>query len=248
MGYTWVRSRMGRRNVRPMTLSQKKNQAAEHALMQDQAMTYAIGDLHGEVTLLHRLLTILPFREEDTLVFLGDCLDRGEDSVATILALRELQRTHPACIFLRGNHEDAWLACWNGAGFSHVPAIEGAHQVWERCGGSVPFAVGDWLEETRIEYEDEHAYYVHAGVLPDKPIWRTSGLHKMWGAKGFLESTYDWEKPVVFGHWSLPEPLMQSNKIGIDTGAFRTGRLTAIQLPDRPIFQLQRGSANSVLK
>jgi len=79
-------------------------------MTQDQAMTYAIGDLHGEVTLLRRLLTTLPVREMDTLVFLGDCLDRGEDSVATILALLELKRSHPACIFLRGNHEDAWLA------------------------------------------------------------------------------------------------------------------------------------------
>jgi serine/threonine protein phosphatase 1 len=70
----------------------------------------------------------------------------------------------------------------------------------------------------------------------------------MWGAKGFLESTYDWGKPVVFGHWSLPEPLMQSNKIGIDTGAFRSGRLTAVRLPDRQIFQVQRGLADSFLK
>jgi serine/threonine protein phosphatase 1 len=212
----------------------------EQLTMQDLPMSYAIGDLHGEVTLLRRLLALLPFREEDTLVFLGDCLDRGEDSVATILALQELKRSHPACIFLRGNHEDAWLACWNGACFTQAPGIEGARQVWERCDGSVPFAVGDWLEETRIDYEDEHAYYVHAGLLPGKLISRTSGLHKMWGAKGFLESRYDWGKPVVFGHWNLPEPLMQANKIGIDTGAFRSGRLTAVRLPDRQIFQVQR--------
>lgn len=203
-------------------------------------MTYAIGDLHGEVTLLRRLLALLPIRSEDTLVFLGDYLDRGEDSVATILALRELKRKHPACIFLRGNHEDAWLACWNGFSFTHVPDIEGALQVWEDCNGSLPFAVGDWLEETCIEYEDEHAYYVHAGLLPGKPVARTSDFHKMWGVKGFLESEYNWGKPVVCGHWNLPEPLVQPNKICIDTGAFRRGKLTAVRLPDRQIFQVQR--------
>jgi len=205
-----------------------------------QAMTYAIGDLHGEVTLLRRLLAILPFREEDTLVFLGDYLDRGEDSVATILTLRELQRSHRACIFLRGNHEDAWLESWDGATFSHAPDIDGATEVWDRCDGHIPFEVGYWLEETRIEYEDEYAYYVHAGVLPGNPVWRTSGLYKMWGARGFLESAYDWGKPVVFGHKQLPEPLLQPNKIGIDTGAFRSGRLTAARLPDRQLFQIQR--------
>jgi serine/threonine protein phosphatase 1 len=191
--------------------------------MENRPVTYAIGDLHGEVTLLRRLLALLPMRPEDTLVFLGDCLDRGEDSIATIFALRELKRSHPACIFLRGNHEDAWLACWDGARFTHIPDIEGALQIWEDHDGSLPFAVGDWLEETRIEYEDEHAYYVHAGLLPGKPFWQTSDFYKMWGVKGFLESGYDWGKPVVCGHWNLPEPLMQANKICIDTGAFRRG-------------------------
>jgi serine/threonine protein phosphatase 1 len=212
----------------------------EHATIKDPPKTYAIGDIHGEVTLLRRLLAILPFREEDTLVFLGDCVDRGEDSVATILALLELKRSHPACIFLRGNHEDAWLACWNGARFTRVPDIEGALQIWEDRDGLVPFAVGDWLEETRIDYEDAYAYYVHAGLQPGKRISQTSDFYKMWGIQSFFESDYDWGKPVVFGHWNQPEPLIQSNKIGIDTGAFHRGKLTAIRLPDRQIFQVQR--------
>ena len=55
------------------------NDAAAHA-----PATYAIGDLHGEAELLHRLLAMLPLRDEDTLVFLGDYVDRGEDSAATI--------------------------------------------------------------------------------------------------------------------------------------------------------------------
>jgi serine/threonine protein phosphatase 1 len=212
----------------------------EPTALPTHAMTYAIGDLHGEVTLLKRLLALLPVREQDTLVFLGDCLDRGEDTVATVLALQALKREHPNCIFLRGNHEDAWLACWNGATFSHAPTIEGAKEVWDRCQGQVPFALGGWLEETRQEYEDGHAYYVHAGIMPGKPVWRTSGLLKMWGVKGFLESPYDWGKPVVLGHYRLAEPLIQPNKIGVDTGAFHGGKLTAIRLPDRELFQVQR--------
>lgn len=212
----------------------------EHPATPEQAVTYAIGDLHGEVTLLRQLLAILPFREEDTLVFLGDCLDRGEDSIATIRTLRELKRKHPLCIFLCGNHEDTWLGCWNGAEFSHAPDIDGAYEIWEQCNGHVPFEVGDWLEETRIDYEDDHAYYVHASVLPSKPFWKTADFYKMWGSWGFLESDYDWGKPVVFGHWNLAEPLIQPNKICIDTGAFRHGTLTAVRMPDRQIFQVRR--------
>lgn len=203
-------------------------------------MTYAIGDLHGEVTLLKQLLALLPFRDEDTLVFLGDYLDRGEDSIATIRALRDLQRAHARCVFLRGNHDAAWLECWDGARFSHPPDVDGAMEVWDSCDGQLPFEVGYWLEQTCIEYEDEYAYYVHAGVTPGQPVERTADFYKMWGVRGFFESDYDWGKPVVFGHKQLPEPLLQPNKIGVDTGAFRTGRLTAVRLPDRQIFEARR--------
>jgi serine/threonine protein phosphatase 1 len=72
--------------------------------------------------------------------------------------------------------------------------------------------LGLWLARTLVDYEDEHAYYVYAGLEPGKPAWRTPGVLKVWGPKGFLESTYDWGKPVVFGHWQQPEPLLQSNK------------------------------------
>jgi serine/threonine protein phosphatase 1 len=205
-----------------------------------QTITYAIGDIHGEITLLQRLLAQLPLRDEDTLVFLGDYVDRGEDSIATIFALRDLQRRRSGTIFLRGNHEDAWLTQWDGATFHGPPDIEGALDVWDNCSGQVPFAVGDWLEETLIDYEDDYAYYVHAGLLPGKPAWKTSAFYKMWGIYNFLESDYDWGKPVVFGHWNLKEPLLQPNKIGIDTGAFKYGTLTAIRLPDRKLFQAQR--------
>lgn len=203
------------------------------------ASTYAIGDLHGELTLLKQLLEMLPYKEEDTLVFLGDYVDRGEDSAGTVRALRDLQRVHARTIFLRGNHEDAWLNRWNGISFSRPPHVQGALEFWDQCNGHIPFEVGDWLDQTRIEYEDEHAYYVHAGVLPGKPFHRTSDFYKMWGPPQFLESNYDWGKTVVCGHWNEGEPLVLSNKICVDTGAYETGILTAIRLPDRQLFQAQ---------
>jgi serine/threonine protein phosphatase 1 len=204
--------------------------------------TYAIGDLHGEVTLLRRLLDMLPLREKDTLVFLGDYLDRGEDSAATITHLRELERQW-RCVFLRGNHEDQWLDEWDGVCFLRPPAISGARKAWADFGGRVPTEVGVWIARTRIDYEDEYAYYVHAGVLPGQPFWATPPLQKLWGAGSFLETSYDWGKPVVFGHWRRSTPLLLPNKIGIDTGACRTGILTAVRLPDRAIFQARRAVA-----
>ncbi len=202
----------------------------------DLPATYAIGDLHGEVSLLRRLLARLPLREWDTLVFLGDYLHRGEDSPATIAALRALERTHRACVFLRGNHEDAWLEHWDGAGFRRWPEIADARAVWDAYGGEIPADVGRWIAATRIEYEDEHGYYVHAGLLPGAPPWETLDDVKLWGEPAFLRSCADWGKPVVFGHWELREPLLSPDKIGVDTGAWRTGVLTAVRLPDRAVF------------
>jgi len=202
--------------------------------------TYAIGDLHGEVSLLRQLLLLLPYREQDTLVFLGDYMDRGEDCVALLRDLLQVSREHERTILLRGNHDSEWLETWNGAHFQAPPGIDGAQEVWDACGGRVPFEVGYVLESTRIEYEDEHAYYVHAGLTPGMSFERTPPIIKLWGARDFLTSAYIWGKPVVFGHWQLPQPLMLPTKIGIDTGAYHTGVLTAVRLPDRAIFQARR--------
>ncbi len=201
--------------------------------------TFAIGDLHGEVTLLRRLMQQLPIDPADTLVFLGDYLDRGEDSAATFAELQRLTGDYE-CVFLRGNHEDAWLSEWTGTAFSRQPAIGGARKAWKDFGGQPPAELGRWLEQTRIEFEDEHAFYVHAGVVPGQPFARTPALQKLWGAGGFLESNYDWGKPVIFGHWHMPEPLLQPNKIGLDTHAYDTGVLSAIRMPERTIFQARR--------
>ncbi len=205
-----------------------------------EAFTYAIGDLHREVTLLKKLLDILPFRPEDTLVFLGDYMDRGEDSIATIRELKALKKRHTNTIFIRGNHDQVWLDHWNGYEFDRMPDMPGADVVWESCNGRVPFEVGDWLEETQIEYQDQHAYYVHAGYQPGKSAARTSDMYKLWGIPDFLQSRCDWGKPVVFGHWTLEKPLIEMRKIGVDTGAWTTGVLTAIRMPDREIFQAHK--------
>jgi serine/threonine protein phosphatase 1 len=161
-----------------------------------QPCTYAIGDVHGEVTLLRRLLLALPLRDDDCLVFIGDYLDFGEDSAATITVLQDLA-TAQRCVFLRGNHEDAWLEQFDGATFSRPGAISGARKAWQDFRGSPSPEVG-------------------------------------------LESTYHWGKPVVFGHWALRRPLLQPNKIGIDTHAYHSGVLTAVRLPDRAIIQAER--------
>jgi Calcineurin-like phosphoesterase len=207
--------------------------------------TYAVGDLHGEVTLLRRLLAAIDPGRRDRLVFLGDYLDRGEDSVETVLALVALAGVVP-CVFLRGNHDDAWLQMWDrdGERFVKAPPMEGASSIWAAWEGrgGVPAAVGRFLAGTVTAYEDAYAYYVHAAAEPGVPFWQTPDLVRLWGLSEFRTSTYDWGKPVVFGHEEVEVPLLTPTKIGLDTAAYRSGVLTGLCVADRALVQARRSS------
>ncbi len=155
--------------------------------------TFAIGDIHGEIDHLMTLMSRLPrLDSEDTLVFLGDYLDRGPFSKEVVRYLMRLPRMMRAkVVTLRGNHEDAWLhvrekpwptfvrppghgclACYRSfKGKLHPAKDEMAAPDEEEefeSGKFFPPDVVTWLENLPYWYEDDHALYVHAG-LPKAP-------------------------------------------------------------------------------
>lgn len=113
--------------------------------------TYAVGDLHGEVTLFRRLLETLVLTADDTLILLGDYVDRGEDSVATIELLTALVDDHHSAqvVALLGNHDAAWLEVWTGDGYRERPNIPGASTIWDASQGLPPLCIGQFLERIR---------------------------------------------------------------------------------------------------
>jgi serine/threonine protein phosphatase 1 len=151
--------------------------------------TFAIGDIHGDLESLKRIFSRLPSLEaDDTVVFVGDYVDRGPSSAQVIEFVRGLAKTGPArVVALRGNHEDAWLRVidvgWpefvqppgNGclaalrsfAGGS-TPSPDEAPRKEERAalltGSFFPADVVAWMRSLPLFYEDEHAIYVHAGL------------------------------------------------------------------------------------
>jgi serine/threonine protein phosphatase 1 len=155
--------------------------------------TFAIGDIHGDLTALFRLLSGLPELDAgDTLVFVGDYIDRGPQSAQVIDYLRRLPEMTPAKIVtLRGNHEDAWLRVidrgWpefvlpepNGC-LATLRSFLGRPPPTDEEGAAddelKPFLTGAffpkdvvaWMRALPLWYEDEHAIYVHAG-LPRSP-------------------------------------------------------------------------------
>jgi serine/threonine protein phosphatase 1 len=151
--------------------------------------TFAIGDIHGELPPLLRILERLPpLDARDTLVFVGDYIDRGEQSKQVVDYVRRLPRRTPArVVFLRGNHEDAWLRVIEKGWPEFVlVATNGCRPTMESFVGRILSDEGDiptpedlqalltgtffppdiveWMRSLRYFYEDEHAIYVHAGL------------------------------------------------------------------------------------
>lgn len=212
------------------------------------------GDLHGAITPLRQVLNRVKPRPDDTLIFLGDYIDRGENSRAVIDRLMELEQEFN-CVFLKGNHEDMFLQAYDSMGPTlHEEVILSEEMIlWLSNGGisTIRDFDGDWpperyihwLRGLRLFYETGTYYFVHAGLQPGIPPEATSDAERMWIREPFLSSAHDWGKRIIFGHTvQIGRPLMQPNKIGIDTGAFATGigRLTCLILPEER-FVFSRG-------
>lgn len=196
--------------------------------------TYVIGDIHGERALLATMLAELPFiGPEDSLVFLGDYLDRGPDSRGVIELLRRLpEQTAGAVVCLRGNHEDALLKVidehdpsflvppGNGvlasfASFDDRPPIANLGEI-DRDGMNrffevpswLPAGVIDWLRGLRLWHRDAHATYVHAGLEGEGAVWnlpeQSSTAALLWQREPDFFAGYGGSR-LVFGHTPVEE-------------------------------------------
>lgn len=156
------------------------------------ARTFAIGDIHGDLRHLDRLLAKLPpLQPSDTVVFLGDYIDRGPQSLQVVERVETLRSTE-CCkvVTLRGNHEDAWLESLRdpNPGFllpetngcraflrsvvdvSHLDDLQQTLLLLQPKGW-VPEGLQTWMSELLLWYEDEHAIYVHAGLEGEDDVW-----------------------------------------------------------------------------
>lgn len=233
----------------------------------DDRRVYAIGDIHGRDDLLRDLLALIARDSEARgaiptyLILLGDLVDRGRWSAQVIERAMELARTNPLARFVKGNHEEAFLMAARG----HVRATHYFRQyggtetaasyglALSDCDAMDDAALADWMlgnvPRAHVDFVDGFEdsvtigdyFFVHAGVKPGVPLHAQSPDDLRWIRAEFLDHRDGHEKMIVHGHNISENVDERSNRIGIDTGAYRSGRLTAIGLQGTARWFLQTG-------
>lgn len=217
---------------------------------------YAIGDIHGRLDLMNELLDRIEADEADrrpartTLVFLGDLVDRGPDSAGVVQRAMGLRESDRVVRFIKGNHEEVFLkACAGDTKAARFmiriggrPTILSYGVSEDEYDVSTFDSLPDLLAE-RVPHEHLaflHKFeemvvigdyaFVHAGIRPGIELAAQSPEDLRWIRGEFLDHRAQHEKIIVHGHSIVEEPEICANRIGIDTGAFASGRLTALGL------------------
>ena len=217
---------------------------------------YAVGDIHGRADLLDLLLDRITNDDaqrgaaETLVVFLGDLVDRGPDSRGVVERLIAFSRGPVPCRFLMGNHEEVFLGALTGdvRALKFLLRIGGratilSYDVSEAEYRDLDFEglaarIRDKVPEEHIRFlsafeemiEVGDYLFVHAGIRPGVDLESQRASDMRWIREDFLRHRDSFGKLVVHGHSITADVDIQSNRIGIDTGAYESGRLTAIGL------------------
>jgi len=217
---------------------------------------YVIGDVHGRLDLLEELLAKIHSEiqrrpaAKALLVFVGDLIDRGPSSAHVIERLRTYRREGVRPVFILGNHEEVLLRIlrgesqlitkWRWFGGSECLQSYGvepqqlAHLSDEEAlaviRGVIPKNHIQFLESFVDSCRFGDYLFVHAGIRPGIHLDQQSQADLRWIREPFLLDESDHGFVVVHGHTISPEVQDHPNRIGIDTGAYRTGVLTALAI------------------
>lgn len=242
-------------NGSPPSLTKEVHIPGPPALVPPGRRVYAVGDVHGRADLLVRLLNDLHedigkggFEGRPILVMLGDYIDRGFQSKDVIDVLMGELMSPFETYFLKGNHEAAMLQ------FLSDPSIGPR---WSEFGGAETLvsygvrpprtrtSVDEWKaasEALNKALPSEHLHFlsnldlsvrigdyvfVHAGVRPGVPLDQQTEYDLLWIREEFLRDSRALGAVIVHGHTPTTQPHKDSRRVGIDTGAYLSGRLTA---------------------
>lgn len=232
--------------------------------MPAETRAYAIGDIHGRLDLLLIMHTLIledaaAVNCRKVLIYLGDYVDRGRDTKGVLDCLIDKPLSGFEIVHLKGNHEDLMLQYLSGEMEGGAWLMNGGDATFRSYGLTVDYFVteaeldavrGDFLDAlpaTHLAFLNElqHChqvgdyFFVHAGVRPGVPLAAQKPEDLMWIREDFLGSDEPFEKQIIHGHSIMPEVDVCNNRIGIDTGAFMSGKLTCAVIDGSAVRFLQ---------
>jgi serine/threonine protein phosphatase 1 len=214
---------------------------------------YAIGDIHGRLDLLEQLLADIEADDsrrgaaQTQIIFLGDLIDRGPASAQVLESARQAA-TQRDCRFLLGNHEEVFLQVLTGdlKALTFFTRIGGRETILSYGISAEEYRDADYPEllalvQARVppehiafltQFEDliiigDYAF-VHAGVRPDRDLASQKTGDLRWIRREFLDYRGVLEKVIVHGHTVVGDVEQLPHRISLDTGAFASGKLTAM--------------------
>jgi serine/threonine protein phosphatase 1 len=246
-------------------LRKRPNPPEQAATVPPGQRVYAVGDVHGRLDLLQNLLTRIDTDDgarpaaDTSVIILGDLIDRGPDSAGVVEHLIQYARTRPTTRFLLGNHEEILSDALAGSerairGFCRVGGREtlisygvSATEYERMSYADVADALTEMVPAAHIEFLSTFGdsivigdyMFVHAGVDPHVSLEKQSASDLRWIREPFLNHQGRLAKLIVHGHTIRPDVEWREHRIGIDTGAYETGRLTALALEGGERWLLQ---------
>jgi serine/threonine protein phosphatase 1 len=225
------------------------------------SLIYAVGDVHGRADLLadmHEAI-LKDAREVECetkmVIYLGDYVDRGNDSKGVVDLLLDKPLPGFDSYYLMGNHEafllEFLIDMEAGPGWFFNGGLQTLHsygvklnkddelsfdtlvRIQDEFLRKVPAKHLDFFRKLDFCRLEGDYFFVHAGIRPGIPLENQSDEDMLWIREEFLAYEEEFEKIIVHGHTITWEPEVKTNRIGIDTGAFASGVLTALVLEGR---------------
>jgi len=235
---------------------------------------YAVGDVHGRADLLIKLLEQLradalagEYEGRPILIFLGDYIDRGFQSKEVISILLSNAVSPFETYFLKGNHEQAMLQFLGDPGIGPRWAEYGGAETLVSYGVQPPrtrTSLDEWIQASAGLQEalpTEHLHFlkslelsvrvgdyvfVHAGVRPGVPLDQQSEHDLLWIREDFLNDRRHLGAVIVHGHTPITQPYRDARRIGLDTGAYLSGKLTAARFEHETVEFIATGPRQDV--
>ena len=193
----------------------------------------AITDIHGEKEKLENLLAKIKLYPTDTIVFMGDYIDRGPDSKGVVDTIIDLGNRYN-CVYLVGSHEYALLHSKDDDYYQFLFDNYGGPATERSYGGfnNIFKIHGDFFKSLKFYHLTDKYLFVHAGINPDYPLDKQNEVDLVYIRGKFIYSKHKLPQKIIFGHTEFDKPYIDNGKIGIDLGCgkYRQAKLCALIL------------------